>query len=98
MTTYYLTEIDGIPLAFRWSYRDFWWGDRAWVWSAGLKATVTDYDGDRSDWIIETRDGEVLRQGEDDGAGMYHFDACLIEAGRAMKQLIAERQRGGRLG
>ena len=75
---------------FDWTDNQFWWGATSEYQRGGLKAKVTDLDGDRSKWWVE-RDGDVIASGRHETYERgYHFDVATQWAERVLIACGAE--------
>jgi hypothetical protein len=75
-------------LTLRWVFKEYWWGATGKFRAAGYDLYVIDKDGDASEWTL-TRDKTVLAEGGTHECDpLYHFDACLLAAEAAFREVV----------
>jgi hypothetical protein len=88
----------------RWLFREHRDGETARFCAAGYELYVIDLDGDASEWSLKRGKTILAQGGTHKCVPLYHFDACLIAAEAALREVTRARiaellrkspQRGG---
>jgi hypothetical protein len=93
-----------VSLTLRWLFREHRDGETARFRAAGYELYVIDMDGDGSEWSLKRGKAILAQGGTHKCVPLYHFDACLVAAEAALREVTRDRiadlrkrapQRGG---